>query len=147
MRGRALDRLHRRHTELDHARELLCNRFRPGNASHVGSECDLDPGLQGFAKGFFVRRNPQTIALSLRRIGWSVIVVINAQRRAEPRSLLDHLSDLRIRQNQAVLDRIAAAIKGALHARVAIGMTCDLLSPSMGLIDDSPQLFDGECWL
>src|ERR1700739_2733906 len=41
-RSCALDCVHGRHSELNHAREFLRDRFGPGNSSHVSAEHNLD---------------------------------------------------------------------------------------------------------
>ena len=45
-RSGALNRVHGRHSERDHAREFLRDRLRPRNSAHVGAEDDFHARLQ-----------------------------------------------------------------------------------------------------
>ena len=58
--------------------------------------------------------------------------------------LPDHLCDLRVGQHQAVLDRIAAAIQGALQAFSAVGVASHLFPPAMSFVHNCSQFFHGQ---
>ena len=91
-----------------------------------------------------MHRHAFAIALARRRVRRIAVVVVNRQRRHEPRSLADHLRDIRIGEVEPMLDRVATAIERALHSFTAVCMTRHLSLPSMRLVDDRLQLIDGE---
>src|ERR1035437_5010214 len=133
-RSRALDRLHRRHAQINHARELLRDRLGPRHAPNVSPESDLDSRLQSLAKRLFVRGGALAVALACRCAGRRPVFVVDVQSRAEPCALPDHLRDLRVGQQQAVLDRIASAVERALQAFSAVSVAGHLFAPAMSLV-------------
>src|ERR1035437_1863957 len=133
-RSRALDRLHRRHAQINHARELLRDRLGPRHAPNVSPESDLDSRLQSLAKRLFVRGGALAVALACRSAGRRPVFVVDVQSRAEPCALPDHLRDLRVGQQQAVLDRIASAVERALQAFSAVSVAGHLFAPAMSLV-------------
>src|SRR5271170_8167765 len=84
------------------------------------------------------------IALSSIGVRRIPITVVHLQGRHVPRPLLDHLRDLRVGNLQPMLDRIAAAVEGALQSGAVIGVAGDFSAPAMRLVNDGFQLLDGE---
>src|SRR5262249_50541051 len=113
-RGGGLNRLHRSHAELDHARKLPGNWLRPRETTHVGAESDLDPCTQGLLERYAVNRGTLAVAHASGRVRRSPIIVVDRERRNQPGPLLHHLRDLRVSEVEAMLDGIASAIERAL---------------------------------
>src|SRR5258707_8380924 len=61
--------------------------------------------------------------------------------------MFDNLRNLRGRNLQPVLNRVTSAIEGALQAETIVGVAGYLLPPTVRLVDDGLQLFDGRCGL
>ncbi len=136
--------MHRRHAELHLARKFLGNRFGPLESAHVRTECHLDSRVQRLAERHSMQRHTLAIALSLLGVRGIPIGVVHLQGRHVPRTLLEHLRDLRVRYLQPVLDRITTAVECALQTRPVVGVAGHSPSPAMGLIHDGLQFFDGE---
>src|SRR5260370_12770842 len=88
--------------------------------------------------------DPQAVALSARSVSGSPIVVVGADGRYEPGSLLQHLRDCSVIQIEAVFDGIASAIEGAVQADAAVSVAGNFLSPAVSFIDDGAELFNGQ---
>src|SRR5262249_19789850 len=131
-----LDGVHGHHAKSDHARELLCDRLRPGNAPDIGSKDNLHSCLQGSLEGVFMSGGPLPVALARRSILGSPIGVVDAERRAVPSALPQHLRKLGVGYLEAVLDRVVATIERSLQSDRVVSMTGDFLAPAMSLIDN-----------
>ena len=91
-----------------------------------------------------MHRRPLAVAPAGRRVLGRPVPVVDAEGRAVPGALLHHLRDGGVVQLQAVLDRVAAAVERPAEPHAVVGVAGDLLSPAVRLVDDGPQLFDGE---
>src|SRR5216684_3242247 len=140
-RSRGLDRVHRRHSKPNHALEFLRNRLGPRHPAHVRAKHNLQVRVQRFLEAHFMHRGARAVALSSRRIRGRPIAVIRRNRRAIPRALPRHLRDLRVRNLQPVLDRIATAIERALQSDSIVRMARHFLPPPVRLIHHGLQLF------
>ena len=85
--------------------------------------------------------------LPVRRVRRRPVVIVSGERRAVPCALLHHLRDLRVGDFQAVLDRVATAVQGALQADAVVSVASDFLSPAVGFVHDRLQFFHGQGWL
>src|SRR5258705_4412299 len=89
-------------------------------------------------------RRARSVAFSSRRVRGSPVAVIRRNRRAIPGSLLRHLCDLRVRNFQSVLDRIAPTIQSTLQSDSVVRMARNFFLPPMRFIHDGLQLFYGQ---
>src|SRR5271163_654841 len=87
------------------------------------------------------------IALAFCSVGRRPISVVNSEGCAEPRTLTEHLRNLRVGQDQTVLNRVASTIEGALQSFSAVGVTSYLLAPTVGFVHNRSQFLNGQCRL
>ena len=74
-------------------------------------------------------------------------MIVGSERGAIPCALLHHLRDLRVGDFEAMLDRVATAVQGALQADAVVGMASHFLAPAVGFVHDRFQFFHGESGL
>ena len=117
------------------------------DGTHIGAEGDLNPGAQRLLEGNTVDRDALAVTYAARRVRRVRIVVVDGERRHQPGALFHHLGDLRVRELEAVLYRVASAIESALQADTVVGVTGDFLPPAVCLIDDRLELFDRQSGL
>src|ERR1051326_6667939 len=77
-------------------------------------------------------------------VGRIVVVVVDRERRHEPRPLAQHLRDGGVVEVEAVLDRVAAAVERAMQPLAAGRVARPLVLPRVRLVDDRAQLLDRE---
>ena len=74
-------------------------------------------------------------------------MIVDGERGTVPCALFHHLGDLRVGDFQAMLNRVTAAIKGALQADAVVSVTCYFPPPAVGFVDDRFQFFHSESGL
>src|SRR5271157_269722 len=89
-------------------------------------------------------RGASPVAAPSRCVLRRPLLVVDGDGRAVPRALALHLSDVRIREPLPVLDRIAATVERALQSLAVIGVAGHLASPTVCLVRDRLDFFQGE---
>src|ERR1700722_14531402 len=91
-----------------------------------------------------MRRSTQPVALTVTCVCGSPIRVVNAECRDISGTLLQHLRNHSVVQIEAVLNGVTSSVERAVQADAAVGMARNFLAPAVSLVDNRPQLFDGE---